>query len=694
VPVDPLRHGVWIDALLPACVWQFALGFPRVLRFTRFDRFARLTAATLWILGTLLFVFNIVVAGLDIEPGPFAYLTPDHSSYLSWRLFSLSLTGALLAILVRARRAPQRERRKVARLAQAIGVGLGPFLVFGVVRTAVPAVEKWFRTPGSWGAMWLYALIVTALAATPILSTAAVLVDRPFEIPAAFRRRKGWLGALASRLPIGAAHHDGRVARALERLSRARGAREAIAGLSREIGDLVGAESVGILLPAESGRFVHWSSAAVVLRSNGGLAALMREAAEPLDVSVTGGLFALLPREDRDWVVANAVHLLAPLTRRDGDIAAVVAVGPKTSGAPFDRRDRWLTVALLLTAATAFEDNARSSETPEGLRSASAAAMDEAAFECPHCGLVTASPLLPCGCGRAATLAALPQWVAHKFRVERRVGSGGMGVVYLAHDSALDRDVALKTLPRLRPGAVARLREEARAMAALNHESLATLYGLEIWRGTPVLVVEYFPNGTLATRLSRGPLSPDDAVALGIRLARALVYMHARAVQHRDLKPSNIAFTASGAAKLLDFGLATLSSPADADDEPPDEGGMFGEPFVGTRRYAPPEALRGMPSSPNGDRWALAVVILEAASGVNPFATPHQTAARRGAPRVDLPGIGSQRLRAVPELRVFLERALAPLPGDRFHTSDDFLVALEGVADALAVRRPTVPPIA
>jgi hypothetical protein len=685
VPVHRLLHGVWFDALVPACLWQFALGFPRVLRFTRFDRFARRAVAALWILGALLFACNFAASRLGTDAGLLAYLSRDHSSHLFWRFFTVSSAAALFAIQVRARRAPPYERRKVARLALAIGGGLAPFLLLGVARTAVPAVEEWFKTPGAWGPEWLYRLIVAALAATPVLSTAAVLVDRPFEFQAVFRRRRSWLGVLASRVSSGAFHHDSRVAGALERLSRARGRRETIAVLSREIGDLVGAESVGVLLRDRNGRFVHWSDAAVLLRADGGLAALLRVAAEPLDVSATGTLFELLPREDRDWIAANEAHLVAPLKRRDGDIAAVVAIGPKASGAPFDRRDRWVTVALLATATAAFDDGGGSSDMLEGLRSASAA-IGEAAFECPRCGLVAASPPLPCDCGRGWTLAALPHWVAHKFRVERRVGAGGMGVVYLAHDPALDRDVALKTLPRVRPDAVARLRDEARAMAALNHESLATLYGLEIWRGTPILVVEYFPNGTLAARLSRGPLSPDNAVALGIRLARALVYMHARAVQHRDLKPSNIAFTASGAAKLLDFGLATLSSAPDPDDELFDRAGTIGGPFIGTRAYAAPEALRGVPPSPDGDRWALAVVILEAASGVNPFAASHPGAAGREPTRVDVADLCEHRLGAAPELRRFLARALAPLPEARFRTSDDFLAALEDVAHTLAVR--------
>ncbi len=523
---------------------------------------------------------------------------------------------------------------------------------------------------------------MAALAATPVLSTAAVLADRPFELQAIPGLRRGWLGVLASRFSHTAAHQDRRLARAIERLSRARGVREVIAGLSREIAALFGVKTVDVLLQEQNGDVVHWSNATMVLRSTGGLAALMRDAAEPLDVSPRGALLALLPHEDRAWVAENAVHLIAAMKRRDGGIAAVVAMGAKTNGATFDRRDRWLMLALVAAAVPAFDDDAhaRKSSGDPGLRSASAIASDEVAFECPLCGIVTPSAPLPCRCGRAATLAALPHRVMEQFRVKRRVGSGGMGVVYLAHDTALDRDVALKTLPNLRPHRVERLRDEARAMAALNHESLATLYGLASWRGTPILVVEYFPKGTLATRLSRAPLSPGETVALGVRLARALAYMHARAVQQ-----SNIAFTASGAAKLLDFGLATLSSHA-ADAGRFHGGGVVSEPFVGTPAYAPPEAFLGVRSWPDRDRWALAVVMLEAVSGINPFAAAYPTAAHRGSMGVEVSDICSPRLRAAPELRVFLERALAPSPEHRFQTSDEFLAALEDVADALAER--------
>jgi len=455
-----------------------------------------------------------------------------------------------------------------------------------------------------------------------------------------------------------------------------------IARLSSETAALFGVETVEVLLREQNGDADSWSNATAVLRADCALAALMRDAAEPLDVSPAGALFALLPHEDRVWLSANAVHVIAPVKRRDGAIAAVVAIGAKTNGTTFDRRDRWFMLALVAAAVAPFDADRPVRTTPgdRGTRSATAGARDEVAFECPVCGIVGPSAPLPCGCGGPTAVAHLPHIVADKFRVDRRIGSGGMGVVYLAHDTAVDRDVALKTLPSLRPRSVERLRDEARAMAALNHDSLATLYGLEIWCGTPILVVEYFPQGTLAKRLSLAPLSPRETVALGVRLARSLSYMHSRAVHHRDLKPSNIAFTASGAAKLLDFGLATLSSRANEDDERFHDAGVNGEPFVGTPAYAPPEAFLGVRSWQNGDRWALAVVMLEAASGISPFAAACPGAHCAATRVADL---CSRCLQSTPELRVFLERALAPSPGDRFQTSDDFLAALEDVADAL-----------
>ena len=204
-----------------------------------------------------------------------------------------------------------------------------------------------------------------------------------------------------------------------------------------------------------------------------------------------------------------------------------------------------------------------------------------------------------------------------------------MGVVYLAHDTALGREVALKTLPARRDAQVARLRDEARAMAALNHPSLATIYGLEMWRRTPVLVVEYLAGGTLIGRLAQGPLPREEVLALGIRLADALTYMHARGVLHRDLKPGNIGLTADGAMKLLDFGLSADS----------------GTP-AGTPAYLPPEALAGAAPDIAVDLWGLCIVLAEA---------------------------GGRRYQ---DLEAFFSRGLAPSREDRFQSSVEIREAL------------------
>jgi hypothetical protein len=487
-------------------------------------------------------------------------------------------------------------------------------------------------------------MFVVTLAATPILSTAAVLADRPFAFQGALRRTSRW--ALRWRVPRWTVRHHEQLAGALERISNARGARETVAVLARALEDGVGAEAVRVLLARRDGGFAHWSGDAMALGADGGLVTLLRQTSRPLDVSPDGALLMLLPLRDRDWVADHGVHLAAPLRRRDGSLGALVAFGPKIDGSSFNRRDRWW-ISTLTTAAAAAWDNG-----PDTRHSS----RDEAAFECPACGVVAESLPLSCGCGADPVVAALPRYIDETFLVERRIGAGGMGIVYLARDTALDREVALKTLPALGAAAVRRLRDEARAMAALNHESLATLYGLEMWRRAPVLVVEYFPQGTLARRLVDGPLSPRETVALGLRLARALVYMHSRGVLHRDLKPSNVAFTATGAAKLLDFGLATLVAPSVSVDGSPERGVETERGrWVGTPAYVPPETYRGAPPSPRVDLWALAVVMLEAASA-------------------------AKRLDSFPALRAFLERALAPAPERRFQSGSEFLSGLEAVA--------------
>jgi serine/threonine protein kinase len=192
-----------------------------------------------------------------------------------------------------------------------------------------------------------------------------------------------------------------------------------------------------------------------------------------------------------------------------------------------------------------------------------------------------------------------------------------------------------------------------------------------------VLVVEYLAGGTLARRIARRPLSPAETIQLGIRLATALAYMHASGVLHRDLKPSNIGFTAAGVAKLLDFGLTrSVWSNDDVDDvECRDAMPSRDRTIAGTAAYLPPEATRATAAAPSFDLWALAVTLLEAVSGLNPFA-PAEPRVARQLSDVELTAFCARHIGS-PSMRAFFARALAPNPDRRFQTATETMAALE-----------------
>jgi len=145
------------------------------------------------------------------------------------------------------------------------------------------------------------------------------------------------------------------------------------------------------------------------------------------------------------------------------------------------------------------------------------------------------------------------------YQIIREVGRGGMGVVHLARDTRLDRDVAIKELPEAfaqDPVRSARFELEAKALATLSHVNLAGIYGIEEQDGSKYLILEYVEGETLAERLDRGPLPMDQALGLAIQIAAGVEAAHEAGIVHRDLKPSNIKITPEGKAKVLDFGLA------------------------------------------------------------------------------------------------------------------------------------------
>src|SRR6202790_995216 len=145
------------------------------------------------------------------------------------------------------------------------------------------------------------------------------------------------------------------------------------------------------------------------------------------------------------------------------------------------------------------------------------------------------------------------------YEILSAIGAGGMGEVYRARDTRLNRDVALKVIPEIfsaDPDRMARFEREAKLLASLNHPHIAAIYGLEESSSTSALVMEMVEGPTLADRIAAGPIPLDEALPIARQIAEALEYAHDHGVIHRDLKPANIKVTADGTVKVLDFGLA------------------------------------------------------------------------------------------------------------------------------------------
>jgi hypothetical protein len=411
------------------------------------------------------------------------------------------------------------------------------------------------------------------------------------------------------------------------------------------------------------------------------LVATVSRADEPMrvDLEMSEGRVASLPDEDRLWLADGGVRLLMPLRDAADQTVALVALGERRSELPYSDED----LTLLASVASAAEMAIGYHRLHAVAQPPAADTDDEPAQECKTCGMV-GSGFSEC-CGEPTQRAALPEVVGGKFRIERRIGRGGMGVVYRATDLTLGRHVAVKTLPFTSPDHVIRMRREARAMALVSHPHLAQIYGAESWHGRPMLVVELFPAGTLADRLAHGPLVGAELGALALALASALDAVHRAGILHRDVKPTNIAIAEDGVYKLLDFGLARLAPGIRmAGTGSPDALTAKSEPTVGltadgsvlgTPRYMPAAALRGAAPDPSFDIWSACVVLYEAASGVHPFASvgladlPAAVAA--GAP--DPPPIVTAAMRAL------LRDALAPQHSITIRTAADFVDRIRSI---------------
>jgi hypothetical protein len=273
------------------------------------------------------------------------------------------------------------------------------------------------------------------------------------------------------------------------------------------------------------------------------------------------------------------------------------------------------------------------------------------------------------------------------YQVTAKIGEGGMGEVYRARDTKLDRDVALKVLPQAftdDPDRLARFEREAKVLASLNHPNIGGIHGLEESDGVRALVLEYIDGPTLADRIAQDPIPVEEALPIAKQIAEALEAAHEQGIIHRDLKPANVKVKDDGTVKVLDFGLAKAFQP-DANDPSLSQSptisltaaatqmGMV----IGTAAYMSPEQAKGKPVDKRADIWAFGAVVYEMLTGRKPFSGDDvsTTLARVIEREPDwevLPNSLS------PVLATYLRRCLAKDPKQRVHDVADVRLAMEG----------------
>ena len=268
------------------------------------------------------------------------------------------------------------------------------------------------------------------------------------------------------------------------------------------------------------------------------------------------------------------------------------------------------------------------------------------------------------------------------FRLMEEIGSGGMGVVYRAHDERLDRDVAVKVLPAgslTDEAARKQFRLEAQALARLNHPNIATIFDFDSSEGTDFLVMELLSGQTLHDKLLRGPLPRALVVPLAIQIAGGLAAAHAQGILHRDLKPGNLGLTTDGRVKILDFGLAKLLQPGPNDATQTETGAGW---IKGTIPYMAPEQLRGEKADERTDVYATGAVLYEMATGKRPHQEEGPLLINAILNQVPKPPSTHNRHMGL-GLEAVIVKAMDRNPSLRYQSARELLVDLERLQSAV-----------
>jgi len=341
---------------------------------------------------------------------------------------------------------------------------------------------------------------------------------------------------------------------------------------------------------------------------------LVRVLGKPLDIASaeSGWLNEQLPQNETNLVRQARIELLIPISTNPERREALLVMGFKRSEEPYSQEDRDFLVAIATSVALLLERPTPTHPRPT-----------DAFEECPQCGTCYDSGAERCAReGVSLITISLPRALVGRYQLNQRRGRGGMGTVYEAIDTALDRHIAVKVIRQdLLGSAVAaeRFRQEARAAASFTHPNVVTVYDFGVAaNGRAFLVMELLEGTTLREEIRKqGRLTASRTLEVLRDVCAAVEAGHRRQLVHRDLKPENIflAHADTGdTAKVLDFGLAKLLSGSQQTLD------TSTGALVGTLHYMAPEQLRGQPADPAWDLWAVSVITYEMLTGVHPFA--------------------------------------------------------------------------
>ena len=283
-------------------------------------------------------------------------------------------------------------------------------------------------------------------------------------------------------------------------------------------------------------------------------------------------------------------------------------------------------------------------------------------------------------------MALAPGTLLGQYEIRSPLGAGGMGEVYRARDTRLDRDVAVKVLPASLtsdPDRLRRFEQEARAAAALNHPNILAVYQMATQGGVSYLVSELLEGETVRERLRRGPVPLRKAIDYGVQIAHGLAAPHEKGIVHRDLKPENLFVTNQGRVKILDFGLAKISEAKDTSgSEPTLAQGTEAGTVMGTVGYMSPEQVRAKNVDHRSDIFTFGTILYELVTGKQTFHKPTSAETMTAILNEEPASISQLAPTTPPGLLRVINRCLEKSPDQRFQSASDLAFALEALSDS------------